>query len=75
MDSGDGVVILCDLLFGTPCNRSAYLMSPRVKVLCGMNMAKLNAEEKNHAMLIAEDLTEVWNEMKREETRKRRKQI
>jgi len=41
VDSGDGVVILCDLLFGTPCNRSAYLMSPRVKVLCGMNMPLL----------------------------------
>lgn len=40
-EQGDGVVILCDLLFGTPCNRAAGIMSDQVKVICGMNMPVL----------------------------------
>lgn len=38
VDSGDGVIILADLLGGTPCNRSAYKLSEKVQVITGMNL-------------------------------------
>lgn len=38
VDSGDGVVILADLLGGTPCNRAAYKCSEKVQVITGMNL-------------------------------------
>ena len=41
LNDGDGVIVLCDLLFGTPCNMCASLMSDDVKVLCGANMSLL----------------------------------
>lgn len=41
LNDGDGVIVLCDLLFGTPCNMCASLMSDSVKVLCGANMPLL----------------------------------
>lgn len=44
LDKGDGVVIFCDLLFGTPCNCNARLLadeqySNRIKVITGMNLS------------------------------------
>lgn len=44
LDKGDGVVIFCDLLFGTPCNCSARLLadeqySNRIEVITGMNLS------------------------------------
>ena len=39
VDTGDGVVILCDLLGGTPCNRAAYKCSEKVQVITGMNLS------------------------------------
>lgn len=41
LNDGSGVVILCDLLFGTPCNQSASLLHEDVKVICGANMPLL----------------------------------
>ncbi len=41
VDTGDGVFVLCDLLGGTPCNRVAYKVSDKVKVLTGMNLSML----------------------------------
>lgn len=41
LNDGSGVVILCDLLFGTPCNQSAFLLREDVKVICGANMPLL----------------------------------
>jgi Phosphotransferase system, mannose/fructose-specific component IIA len=38
VDSGEGVVILADLLGGTPCNRSAYVCAENVQVITGMNL-------------------------------------
>ncbi|MFI3283586.1 MAG: PTS sugar transporter subunit IIA [Erysipelotrichaceae bacterium] len=38
VDTGDGVVILADLLGGTPCNRAAYKASENVQVITGMNL-------------------------------------
>ena len=43
VDQGDGVVVFCDLLFGSPCNCSArFLNDPlymdRVTVFTGMNL-------------------------------------
>jgi PTS system mannose-specific IIA component len=36
-DTGDGVIILCDLFGGTPCNQAMLLMSDTVDVIAGMN--------------------------------------
>ncbi|MEA5050035.1 MAG: PTS sugar transporter subunit IIA [Oscillospiraceae bacterium] len=41
VDTGDGVFILADLLGGTPCNRSMYLLGDRVRVLSGLSMPML----------------------------------
>lgn len=41
VDSGDGVVIMADLLGGTPCNRSAYHCMNGVQVIAGMNLPLL----------------------------------
>lgn len=43
IDTGDGVVIFCDLLFGSPCNCSARLLKEekdwKLHVITGMNLA------------------------------------
>lgn len=44
VDTGDGVVIFCDLLFGSPCNCSARLLhdeayKDRISVITGMNLS------------------------------------
>ena len=41
VDSGDGVLILCDLLGCTPCNRCAYLLNNRIQVIAGVNLSIL----------------------------------
>ena len=41
VDTGDGVLVLCDLLFGTPCNRAALQISEKIQVLAGMNLGVL----------------------------------
>lgn len=41
VDSGDGVLILCDLLGGTPCNRCAYILNDRIQVVAGVNLSIL----------------------------------
>ena len=43
IDDGSGVVAMCDLMGGTPCNRSAYVIAenPRLKVITGMNFTML----------------------------------
>jgi len=38
VDTGDGVVVLVDLLGGTPCNRLARFASEKVRILTGMNL-------------------------------------
>ena len=43
VDTGDGVVVFCDLLFGSPCNCSGKLLGDsryagRVNVITGMNL-------------------------------------
>lgn len=43
VDTGDGVVIFCDLLFGSPCNCSARLLqdpvyAEKISVITGMNL-------------------------------------
>ena len=44
VDTGDGVIVMCDMLFGTPCNTMARIVGldledEKVQVLCGMNLA------------------------------------
>ncbi|MPN29212.1 PTS system mannose-specific EIIAB component [bioreactor metagenome] len=38
VDGGEGVIVLADLLGGTPSNRAAYLASENVQVITGMNL-------------------------------------
>lgn len=44
VDTGDGVVIFCDLLFGTPCNCSAKIINEiantsTIQLITGMNLS------------------------------------
>ena len=46
VDCGDGVVVFCDLLFGTPCNCSAALLNnsqstDKIDVITGMNLSMI----------------------------------
>lgn len=41
VDSGEGVIVLADLLGGTPANRSAYKASKNVQIITGMNLTML----------------------------------
>ena len=38
VDLGEGVIILADLLGGTPCNRAAYKCMEGYQVITGMNL-------------------------------------
>ena len=44
VDTGDGVVVFCDMLFGSPCNCMLRILSenvdnPKLDVICGVNLA------------------------------------
>ena len=39
VDTGEGVLVFADLLGGTPCNQSAFVLNEQVTVLTGMNLA------------------------------------
>jgi PTS system mannose-specific IIA component len=41
LDQGKGVLILTDLFGGTPANISLSFLSPRVEIVCGMNLPML----------------------------------
>lgn len=46
VDSGDGVYVFCDLLFGSPCNCMARVIgtdleSDKIRVLTGINLAMI----------------------------------
>lgn len=41
IDDGQGVITMCDLLGGTPCNRSALVLNDRMQVITGMNFSIL----------------------------------
>lgn len=41
VDSGDGVIVLCDILFGTPCNCAVRLMEEfkeNLDIIAGVNL-------------------------------------
>ncbi|MBR5755301.1 MAG: PTS sugar transporter subunit IIA [Erysipelotrichaceae bacterium] len=43
IDTGDGVIVFCDMLFGSPCNCMARILgedlqSDRIQVLTGLNL-------------------------------------
>ena len=38
VDTGEGVLVFADLLGGTPCNQSAFVLNEQVTVLTGMNL-------------------------------------
>lgn len=44
VDTGDGVIVMCDMLFGSPCNCMARICgedieNDKLQVVCGMNLA------------------------------------
>lgn len=46
VDSGDGVIVFCDMLFGSPCNCMMRIISedidnPKLDVICGVNLAMI----------------------------------
>ena len=41
IDDGQGVIAMCDLLGGRPCNRSALVLNDRMQVITGMNFSIL----------------------------------
>ncbi|MBQ6559809.1 MAG: PTS sugar transporter subunit IIA [Erysipelotrichaceae bacterium] len=46
VDTGDGVIVFCDMLFGSPCNCMARVVaedleSDKVKVVTGVNLAMI----------------------------------
>ena len=62
-DSGDGVVILADMLGGTPCNRALFCMSDKVRILTGLSLPMLYSlltirEQGGKAADIAKDVLE-----------------
>ncbi len=57
IDDGNGVVAMCDLLGGTPSNRSVYCLSDRFQVITGMNFTMLL--ELLGKRLTVEDLSEL----------------
>ena len=38
VDTGEGVLVFADLLGGTPCNQSAFVLNEQITVLTGMNL-------------------------------------
>ena len=43
LDRGQGVVILADLMGGTPCTQTAFLDQDRITVITGMNLGMVMA--------------------------------
>ena len=46
VDTGDGVIVFCDMLFGSPCNCMARIIgedleSDRIQVITGVNLAMI----------------------------------
>ncbi len=41
LDDGDGVIVLADLVGGTPCNQTVFLQDLNIHVLAGVNLATL----------------------------------
>jgi len=46
VDEGDGVIVMCDLLFGSPCNSMMRILAEdpandKISVLTGLNLAML----------------------------------
>lgn len=39
MNTGDGVLLLADMMGGSPCNRAIYCISDQVHLLVGMNLS------------------------------------
>ena len=39
VDSGEGVIVFCDLLFGSPCNCMARILADNIEVITGMNLS------------------------------------
>ena len=69
VDTGDGVIVFCDMLFGSPCNCMARIVGgdledDKLQVVCGMNLAMvlqmLATREAQH--VTPEELLEAGNQ-------------
>lgn len=38
LDTGEGVIVLCDLLYGTPCNTVARILNDKIDLILGLNL-------------------------------------
>ena len=56
-DDGSGTIAMCDLMGGTPSNRSVYCLSDRLQVITGMNFTMLL--ELLGKRLMVEDINEL----------------
>lgn len=61
LDTGNGVMIFCDLMGGTPSNRCMRLVNDRAKCISGVNLAMLIE------FLISRDFTEDIQQVEIEE--------
>ena len=61
LDSGDGVILFCDLMGGTPCNCAMMAMGEKVDVVAGMNLSMVLQQLGNRLSDIYElfDLVQV----------------
>ena len=46
VDTGDGVIVFCDMLFGSPCNCMTRILAedfdnPKLDVICGVNLSMI----------------------------------
>jgi len=57
VDDGHGVIVMCDLMGGTPYNRCAFVFNDRVQVIAGMNFPLLL--ELMGKRLSTEDISEI----------------
>lgn len=62
VDTGDGVIVFCDMLFGSPCNSMMRILAedldnPKLDVICGVNLAmilQILAVRENGDVTVAE---------------------
>ena len=38
LNTGEGVIVLCDLLYGTPCNTVARILNDSIDLILGVNL-------------------------------------
>ena len=80
LDEGDGVIILADLMGGTPCNQTVFLQDKNVHILAGVNLGLLmeviaarGSDELDYDHLVETGRSSLVDFTKLLENRKRKK--